>query len=312
VDGKKSTYYELILADDCTRKCPFCKYCDRKGRNATIDEITSFFSAAFKDNGDKPFDFTMFGGEPTLNPKGIEHALGLSHNMGCRSTLITNADKFDEIDPACLDFLDCAIVSTYDYMETMPQIRYLDIRNELRQHNVLVTFAYTMEMKDIVNGALHRFRYFCAEDCVGCKINLSHSPESWAKEEKWNKVYDTLLFHLKRDIDSLERVPDYLRFEKLRVKMLMEGKDFQLHSCMPGMKKVWRHGKFIGECWRMEGKEIPDISKIENCKECKWSKVCDRGCLAEIHEGRVDPRICQMQLAKFDAVEYGLSRYGNK
>jgi radical SAM protein with 4Fe4S-binding SPASM domain len=312
MDEKKSTYYELILADDCTRKCPFCKYCDRKGRNATVEEITRFFDAAFKDNGDKPFDFTMFGGEPTLNPKGIEHALCLSHNMGCRSTLITNADNFDGIEPYCLDFLDCAIISAYDYLDDLAPIRYMEIANTLRQHNVLVTFAYTMEMKDVMSSALTVFRYFCLENHVGCKINLSHSPESWAKNEKWNKVYETLLSNLKKDIDSIERVPDYLRFEKIRVKMLMEGKDFQLRSCMPGMKKVWRHGKFIGECWRMEGKKIPDITEIENCKECKWSKVCDRGCLAEIVEGRVDPRICRMQRAKFDAVEYGLSRYGNK
>ena len=316
---KSTPFYELILARDCTRNCPFC-YCERKGSIATEDEIRTFFRLAHEEAGG-PFRYVLFGGEPTLNPKGIELAIRLGEELGCSGGMVTNGDNLCLVDPKLLRLLDTVTVSAYDFKSPIGTERYKDIRNLVPRS--VFTFSITIHDIGVLEDPsfdLRTFMYFCHHNNARCKIALSHDPKSWRNttperlEHLAKRMYKHFLVETMRygNIsirDSTDAIygwfyKDFARYFMSELGLVGEG------TCLGGFKRTFMDGKFVGECQRFDGKIPPRVEELTGCMGCRWKFVCRRSCLAEVVGGKVDPRLCAIQKGKFEAFREAMDTMG--
>lgn len=308
--------YELVLTEQCTRKCKFC-WVQQSNCIESLDNIQRFV-AQVKNSPDSEFKISLFGGEPLLNLSGIRLVVdSFSRDPRCSSIILTtNADLIQTVlDESWIKDVEWQ-VSAYDIFSDKE--RYQSILRKLPP-TAMIQYTFTEDdinlVKDFQQIAKKHFsqtRY---------RTVFSHSRSSWKhidSSQLYQMVFDAIASELSLTLDEFPKIRCCSISKPLRAvvgKCLLGGYHFSSSKrpcCLDYgeddtcQKQVFYHGRFIGPC--LSTRDIaPDkrciVSIDPKCKSCCYDSICTRSCFSELLDGQtVDEKLCAVERGQLDAV----------
>lgn len=288
--------YELILTDNCNRRCNFCQI-EKGDYVASIDDVFSFCNYV---NSDKQKDkqVNLFGGEPLLNIKGIQICLKLL-NENVKINLYTNGDFIEDIES----------ISNIDRLNI--QVTAYDIFKDCEKYEKMLTifpdikFTFTFDDSNI--NKVDKFKIICEERLNdNYKFALSHSNSSWntlSNEYLMKKVKEITQNEIKTSICK-HKISNFI---ETKVKRIIEFKsksgNIDRINCISGSKKTFYKGKFLDiPCLMYTNKTNCKILNSNKCNLCKYTKLCTKSCNYELINNEVPEKLCVIEKTQFDVL----------
>lgn len=309
--------YEIVLTDCCTRSCKFC-WVKPTNFVASFAEIQKFITEVKSRQSKKheKYVVSIFGGEPLLNPLGIQQIVNaFSDDDFAWLSICTNGDLLDAFVDSNKDIAEKLhwAITAHDFFKQKG--RYFSLAHKL--NDVVLMHTFTEDDIDLADEFIDQ----CIGERARFKIALSHSAQSWS-QLSCQAIYE-IAFKLtqKQLYAMIKHFPEFYPVGVSKcIKSLLSAlcnASKGARNCLNAHEKLaFYKGEFVGSCMLFANHEktcLDSQATPNRCLDCQYVQICGKSCIAQREEdGNVPEKLCMIEKAMLDAAgEFAVEHQDN-